>query len=164
MKLEQRLALSAAVGLFALLGARPSNAAVIYDSNGFDNTARFSSTYVSPSEPLVTGNLRDQDPLRQWMYSGSNTAATTTAKARVVTSGTDPVLSGTQSIRVDRISDDGFWAPNFTLTPVPLSANDTVQVSWDMDVLPTTTDLTKFGPFFGIDAYGNTGRLGAAGV
>jgi hypothetical protein len=164
MKLEQRLALSVAVGLFALTGTRAANAAVIYDSGGFDNTSRFSSTFVSPAEPLVTGNLRDQDFVKQWMYSGPNTASTTTGSARVVTSGTDPVLSGTQSVRVDRTSGDNFWAPIFNVSPAPSSPTDTIQVVWDMNVLPTTTNPSKFGPFFGIDAYSSTGRLGGAGI
>ncbi|HSV14114.1 MAG TPA: PEP-CTERM sorting domain-containing protein [Tepidisphaeraceae bacterium] len=150
------------IGLAALGVGHNSLAAVIYDSNGFDNVTRFNPAYVAPGEPSVVGNLRDQDPaVNQWLYSGPNTATSTTGTARVINTTS---LSPSQSVQVDRISADNRWAaPNVAITPA--GSLNVVDISWDMNVLPTTTDSSKFGPFFGIEAYGGTGvRLGAVGV
>src|SRR5438067_2012079 len=132
MKSHQRLTLSV-VGLVTLCGAGASMASTLYDSNGFDSTTRFSSSYVSPAEPLVGGNLRDQDFVRQWVYSGTNTTSTTTGKAQVVTSGTNPVLSGTQSIKLTRTSADNHWAPANINYNTSINTDKVVLVTWDMN-------------------------------
>ena len=56
----------------------------LYDSGGYDSTARFSTAYVSPNENVVVGNVRGQDAaVNPWFFSGvSNTVGNPTATAR----------------------------------------------------------------------------------
>src|SRR5436305_14980918 len=109
MQVRERL-LALVIGLAALGAGQSAIAAVIYDSNGFDTVARFSPVSVSPGEPSVVGNLRDQDAaVNQWLYAGPNTNVSTTGTARVVNTTS---LSPAQSVQVDRTSADNRWAPN----------------------------------------------------
>lgn len=139
-----------------------ASAAVIYDSGGFE-APRFLTTFVSPLEPTPVGNLRGQDAaVRPWGYSGATGA---TAQVTAPPAGS-PAAEGAQSVRVDRTSADRAWSPDLTFTPSLANGTAIARVSWDQYTVPTTTNASNFGPFFGIDAYGGTtfGRIGAMGV
>jgi hypothetical protein len=92
---------------------------------------------------------------------GANTAASTVASARVITTAEGPNFSPQQSVQVTRTSGDGEWAPllNYNAT------GTTVKVTWAMDLASFATGSGFYGPFFGIDSYsGPLTRLGGAGI
>ena len=140
-------------------GARAATT-ILYDSGGFESP-RFSTSFVNPSDPTVVGDLRGQDAaVRVWEQAG--VAGGAAAGTAVVQTGV--VQSGLQAVQVTRTSNDERWAPSFAASPI-VPGNGIIAVDWDMRVTQTTVDLTKFGPFFGIESYGGAvSRLGGLGV
>src|SRR3954468_21843032 len=106
-----------------------------YDSGGFDTVSRFSTSFTNANDTGVTGTLRGQDAaVDQWFFSTSNSglATSATGTARVITAGGGSitggaVFSGTQAIRVDRISADNRWTPVLSMTAAP--ATNVVKVT-----------------------------------
>lgn len=131
------LALNCLVGWSA---TEVANAAgMILDSGGFEN-------------PYAIGLLQGQFG---WLTAGSGTSTATVQNSIA--------QSGSQAVQVVRTANsDRRWA-------VPVSGFPTqrfVAIDWDMRVSPPS-NLTAFGPFFGVDTYdADTGIyvLGSLGV
>ena len=144
MKMRSVVVLIAvAAGVF-LTTAR-ANAAVAYDSGGFE-APRF-----------VAGDLAGQDVDGPWLRSGG------TAPAVIQSTVTQ---SGGQAVQFSRPvnGSDTWYGVNEEMTPT--APNQIVRISWDMNVTQTAGD--DFGPFFGVDAYDGFGafpkRVGLLGV
>jgi hypothetical protein len=139
-----------------------------YNSGGFE-LSRFSSAFTNPSDATVIGNVRGQDSgVSMWKESttdpnGAEGAVTGTA---VIESKSGGSGSDLQDLKVTRTEYDDRWAPTIAYTS---SGGDTVRdVHWSMKVTHTTTDSTKYGPFFGVETYDSSGgpalRIGGLGV
>jgi hypothetical protein len=128
----------------------------------FAQDAVAASTILSTGfeNPYVPGALQGQptNPPK-WVASGNSSTATIQSSV---------VQSGLQAVRVDKapgtpsVSTDRRWA-------VPVSGYPTqrfVIVDWDMRV-SQPTNLTAFGPFFGVESYdadASAHLLGSLGV
>lgn len=101
---------------------------VIYDSSGFEPN-RFSSTFVNPAEPQITGDLAGQDALvAPWSYIGPSPATTSTGTAQVIVGNPHQAFQGTQSVFVTTGTANDSWG-------VPLgydATGKTVAITWDM--------------------------------
>ncbi|HZL34542.1 MAG TPA: dockerin type I domain-containing protein [Tepidisphaeraceae bacterium] len=120
-----------------------SSATVVYDSHGFE------------APTFAPGNLVGQDSARgPWLQSGA------TGTAVVETS----VALGAQAVEVTRQGGD----VRFAVVKPFQSVSGTMEVDWAMNV-PAATGAQSFGPFFGIEAYNDTGAgvpqlIGSAGM
>ena len=149
----------------------------LYDSGGFE-APRFTTAFVNPLDPFTnpptntvpfTGNLRGQDAANDvWRestsdLSGAEGAVTGTA---VVETPTATGGSGLQDVKVTRTTFDDRWAPVLTYTQN--ATNPVVNIDWSMNVSASGGDPSKFGPFFGIEAYDQSSgpvlRIGGLGV
>ena len=153
------------VAIAIAAAAARTNAAIIYDSNGFDNPTRFNPAFVNTNDPLVIGNLRGQDSaVNTWKEAASMTGPTSST-AVVQADPTAPSLP--QDVRVDYRAVDARWSPTFNI--VPNVSSPLVTVDWNMKV-PTAVNsdpVNGFGPLFGIESYGaldGSLRLGGLGV
>lgn len=99
------------------------------------------------SPAFATGGLGGQN---SWVELGTG------ASSAVVQTGI--VESGSQALRVDRKSgSDRFWAKRINASPV----GRVISIDWDMRVSETVIDendpTAGFGPFFGVNAFSDTG-------
>ena len=119
-----------------LIAQRGLNAAVLYDSGGFESP-RFTNAVLQGQDPVFGPWLRD------------NTLSTATIQSSVV-------QAGTQAVRVDRAADpngDERWAVSKPIIP----STRYVTVSWDENVTKTVLPGVAFGPLFGVEAYDDNG-------
>jgi hypothetical protein len=107
-------------------------------------------------------------PPGQWLRTGAASSSTATVQSTVFAPG-----GGVQAVRVDRAANsDARWAvnvdhlgyPDYPNPFPPEPAQPFISISWDMRVQQTQGPAGTSGPFFGVEAYDNPGRLGALGV
>jgi PEP-CTERM motif len=170
--MQRKITSLLSVAAFGALGSSLAHSAMtLYDSGGFEPT-RFSTSFVNPLDPTVTGNLRGQDAVNDvWRESttdpaasnpGGDGAATGTAVVETPTAPTGG--SGLQDVKVTRTSFDDRWAPILTYTQN--ATNPVVNIDWSENVSETATlSSPNFGPYFGIEAYDTSAmRIGGLGV
>lgn len=136
----RKLKIVSTVAIALLCGMRHSQAAIAYDSAGFEGGG-------SPSR-FTTGNLEGQD-----VTSGPWTVDNNVSSATVQTA---VVQAGLQAVRIDRaasVNADQRWSV-FKPTPPMLRY---LTVSWDENVTRNTTTGVIHGPLFGVEAYDDTG-------
>jgi hypothetical protein len=92
-----------------------------------------------------------------------NSSSTTNASVVIVTSGPNTPAIGSQSLQVSQFQTTlgSWWFQPVSFTPS--GANQIVKVAWQMNWTGAIGGSSQFGPFFGIDAYGNS-RIGGAGI
>jgi hypothetical protein len=134
---------SLVVAALAGLG-QAATAALVYNSNGFENP------------PFTAGTVVGQD---NWTQSGG-----TGSSGNVQNAGG---VSNSHSLLVTRggagvTSDVRYWPAISSVTPT--LTNNLVNVDWDMNVAQAS-GAQSFGPFMGIEAYDqNNNRIAAWGV
>jgi hypothetical protein len=163
-----RLSFLVAAAASSLLAMSSARAGVLYSSGGFESPT-FSTSFVNPFDPTVAGNLRGQDAVNNvWREATANPtdgqgALTGTGVVETKASGAGADL---QDAKLTRTQYDNRWSPTFVYTQN--GTNPVVNIDWSMKVTQTLTNLSKFGPFFGIEAYDASGgpplRIGGLGV
>ncbi|MCA9258708.1 MAG: hypothetical protein KDA61_05895 [Planctomycetales bacterium] len=117
--------------------AAHASAAVILDSGGFES---FTNTALAGQQG--------------WLMAGSATSTGTVQSSNVA--------AGSKAVRIDRGADsDARWAKLFSSTD--FSMERYIRVSWDMNVLRSTTTPGLFGPFFGSEVYDEAAGFKLAG-
>lgn len=147
------LAATAATSLvtLALLAPTAAEAAVIYDSNGFEDV---------PSRFVLGTELNGQDnPAGPWTKFGSTQPPTNTNSV----ARPQPVIgkAGTNGVAFDHTNGSGnvFYSVLRNITPAA-TPEPIVNVDWSMNVQAPTG--TNTGPFFGVEVYQDLGgSLGA---
>jgi hypothetical protein len=114
------------------LSAAPSRAAILLDTNGFENP------------PFMAGlPLEGQGAPQTWLRNDLGTGASTSLVQTTV------FESGSQAVQIVRgaMSDTRWGVPLGSLTPLQVS------IQWDMLVEQTRLPVGSFGPFMGVEAY-----------
>lgn len=148
----RQMVLSAMAGLAMLASGALTQAATIFDSQGFESSAGYSTTF------LGTGQLEGQVPGPQpFMRAGGPTSIAVVQNS--------VVGSGGQAVQIDRAAGEslrmGVEVAGYPSLPI-------VVVDFDMRVTQSL-GAGDFGPFFGAEAYDGvgfsaTGLLGSVGV
>lgn len=132
-------AVALAAGATLLAGAAATtNAAVLYDSGGFEAARGF---VALPPE----NNLEGQDPLEgPWFKVGTTSTAVVQTNAP---------RSGLQAVRVNHDGTDALWG-----VPAPAAAGSvgSVTIDFDMRVDSPAQPVPNSGPLFGIESYDST--------
>jgi hypothetical protein len=117
----------------------------LYNSNGFEPT-RF--------QP---GNLVGQDPVQgPWVKFGAPEVSIA-ASGGTVQSGV--AQAGTQSLRIDRLNGQDVRFAPFRATPTNIG--ETLRIAFNLRV-DAAPGAQPFGPFIGVEAYGDNGTGGPA--
>jgi hypothetical protein len=102
----------------------------------------------------------------QWQRTPGGTSTAVVQSAVFAPGG------GTQAVRLDRAANnDVRWAvpvdhlgyPDFPTPFPPEPAQPIISIAWDIRVQQTTGAAGTFGPFFGVEAYDNSGVIGLLG-
>src|SRR5688500_1047933 len=105
-------------------------------------------------------------PPGQWQRTPGGTSTAVVQSAVFAPGG------GTQAVRVNRAANnDVRWAvqvdhlgyPDYPSPFPPEPAQPIISISWDMRVEQTVGQVNTFGPFFGVEAYDDSGVIGLLG-
>jgi hypothetical protein len=138
----------------------------IVNANGFElpfsilaggGTGRLEGQVNPPGEGQVL-------PPGQWQRTPGGTSSAVVQTAMVA--------SGLQAVQVDRVANnDARWAvqvdhlgyPDYPSPFPPEPAQPCICINWDMKVNQQTANPNAFGPFFGVEAYDDSGTIGLLG-
>jgi hypothetical protein len=146
----------ATLGVVGLAVSSASAATTLFNSGGFESPY----TVGSAVNPSIGSNGQSGGGSGGWVRVPNITANDGLSAGNIVTTP-NPVASGSQSFEVTRTST-GSASVNkryfYNQSPAVITpSNRYVFVSWDQYTKPATgVDANGFGPFFGIESYGNT--------